>query len=153
MNNEVTAKYRIDNEVTAKYRIDIESDYSKKDKPPFPPKIRFFIYIPYFKYFPFQIMDNLCNSLVIGSKMIREKTFGFSISYNDGININREVEFYLYDLNERFHLGINEKEIANRIKNLYNNYFKFGEIHVKNTEKMTISQEYINDRIAEGEVY
>ncbi len=135
-------------------KLDIEPDYIIKDKPPFPPKLKFFVYVPYFKYTPLTIIEDTKTIQDFNYKYIQEKTFGFCIQYalESPKNMKKEIEHNIYNLNKKFHLLLDIEDLTNRINKLYcYDYFRFGEVHVKYKEKMIISQEYINDRIKNKE--
>ena len=143
-------------EVEAIWKIVIEPDFEYKDKPPFPPKIKVLIAIPDVKYYIMK--DLLIEETPSISNCFRTvgylqgKSFGFYIRYDPDKNPNTQIEKNIRALNRKYHLNIDEDYRIISIKNLYHyGYFRDGNsINVKSKEKITLSKEYVTERIKEN---
>lgn len=134
--------------VEATWHIIIEPDYEIKDKPPFPPKIRVYIGIPDTKYAIIEPIDSI-DKVCYRTGYLAGQFFGFTIRYNPDKNPYTQIARNVRNLNRKYHLNIDEDYRIISIKNLYTyGYFKEGNnIDIKSTEKITLSKQYIEERI------
>lgn len=132
------------------WHIIIEPDYELKDKPPFPPKIKVYITIPDTKYAiiePINVNAINIDQVCYRTGYLAGQSFGFIIKYNPG-KTYKQITDNVRDLNIKYHLNIDEDYRINLIKNLYSNdYFRYDRIDIKSTEKITLSKQYIEERI------
>lgn len=132
------------------WHIIIEPDYEIKDKPPFPPIIKVYIGIPDTKYAIIEPIDSTNADIVCcRTGYLVGQSFGFTIPYNPEKNPNTQIAKNVRKLNRKYHLNIDEDFRILSIKNLYQNrYFREGnQVDVISKEKITLSQEYINERV------
>lgn len=132
------------------WHIIIEPDYSKKKKPPFPPILKVYIAIPDTKYTIMEPIDSAdMGKICYRTGYLAGQSFGFTIPYDPDKNPNTQIARNVRSLNRKFHLNIDEDFRILAIKNLYQyRYFREdNHVDVISKEEITLSQEYINERV------
>lgn len=136
-------------EVKAIWHIIIEPDYEIKDKPPFPPKIKVYIAIPDTKYGIIEPIDSTdIDKVCYKTGYLEGQSFGFIIRYDFDKDIYEQITYNVRNLNRKYHLNIDEDYRIGLIKDLYSNdSFRYDRVDIKSVEKITLSKEYIEERI------
>lgn len=135
--------------VEVTWYVIIEPDYEIKEKPPFPPKIKVYIAIPDTKYSIIEPIDNTdIDKVFYRTGYLAGQSFGFTIRYDISKDMYKHITENVKNLNRKYNLNIDEDYRIDLIKGLYSNdYFRYGRVDIKSVEKITLSKEYIEERV------